>query len=1613
MKRSVIICAAAVCSCLLGGGLHAGVITLAPGNGVSTNVTERIVGANDVVVNEGATGGGIVTLANSYNSYTGATTLNCGTLVATALGGDAGSSLGLSSGLTLGAGTFRYAGADGGYLPISVESAFVSASTKSTVLDVQSDLVVTTNWTQKYGTFIKTGPGTVTFRGKYNFFGAASGTQVATSDDRTHRLALNANGDAPTTGVRGGFVLAEGKMVIEGDDSTTNYFNSSTSYGAIGTWTAADGEQEKSAVLEIRGGYNIMPRACWLAYHNGTAATGGDNVSSGLRVTGGYLRIGMPDVPVSGNETIFVGGQTSPNGPQRSNPFIEVTGGTLNVGKNLQLGNQGGVNTRVSVSGDGRLIIGQNVGNVYSATTTTSTNSVTVSENGVLEAQCIQMLNNSVGSQCDVRLLDNALYAWTVTNKPAFNKESSNKGVMNVLIDGGTVSNSFKATKAHEVAIFHANTDRVAIGTRGATFVNGADSTAQYIFGLRVPFVATNTVEGMERQPVNLLAANEVGQKKTTYRFYSAFNWPYSVRLGPFAYIYVQSGAKFATDGKFIHCRAARLISNVDVLTFKDYQIGEVGDTVDDAATVFLSAGTHIVVTNSFRKASETTRLHVYMAKAGTGWTSGGSEFTTPGDYTVLVVPESSRADLERLASTATYAHANKCRSGFHVVDNGDGTLALKLCILSSASGATTTVTDFVDGAELGLGTLEYAGAGEETTGFTLNALGAAVLKTSAPLTVTEGVDTAVGALIKTGAADLRLEGSGSYSFAGAGVEWSATAADNEIGANGESPVAGYKGLSVREGRVVVGRQPDDAPTVTVSALSVGSNPAETDIPAELIVSNGIVKVYGEARLSPAQGKQNRIELSGGTLSVDSTFRPGNMPGMDDVAGATPGLLVVNDGGHLVLNGTGGLYNGDMGEMELILNEGGVVSAYSNFQGTKESVPYRGTLRFNGGVYSYAVPDLAPYLRYVNVFVGAKGAVFDGEERFANGGIPTANYLHIAGTWAKDPSLGGEPDGGITFRGRAFFYFGGAFTSSIEGPVVVQDQAQLMSIRSAASGMSVSVKPGCGIRSYQNSANYVSMFKDLALGEAGTPGHVRLEIRGLSDARSIYSIVVSNEFATLSPVCFSGRSTYGDLVPSFTTGTYTALVYRAESDANVDLAKFYLDPELSNRTATFSKADISGGAYAGWKAIVVNVAEGSGAAAPVDTSGYARWTATAAGGGWSSPGNWENGVLPDASHLAVFGAPGAAGVAVNLDVEPALEKLYIEGSDAGKGYAFGGSRPLGFDGGAFGSALLEIAGGSHAFTAPLKIDRLLTMNAAAGSTVEIAATTGGGTLKLNASGDAKTGKVVVGGVGGALAGGFGRTEVDDISFARESGKLMLGSGTLAYTGATPADDVHLALAPNLANANTAVVFENAADVRVTEVTGGASCALIKTGAGDLSIGGTLSAEFKGTVARANASSDLIADSGNAPTTGFRGLNAAEGTIAIGAVGDAANAPSVKSDNISIGLVCSPVSLGAPVELVMNNGTLAITSHLLLGNFMTWQSGVADVRYVQNGGTASAANVYIGYAGSGDATQAVNGEFTLNDGEFSVSGTLYASHGRRKFETQANNAVTINGGVMNV
>ena len=171
MKVHIVVGISAMCASIGIGGLFAGTVTINPGNGVATNVTQRITGETDVVVNSGATGGGIVTL-NPYNAYTGTTTLNSGTLIATALGGDVGSSIGLAGDLVLGAGTFRYAGADGATVSQAISSTV--SSTTATVFDTPNDLTLSGGYTQTDGAFIKTGAGTLTVAAGDNRFDAST-----------------------------------------------------------------------------------------------------------------------------------------------------------------------------------------------------------------------------------------------------------------------------------------------------------------------------------------------------------------------------------------------------------------------------------------------------------------------------------------------------------------------------------------------------------------------------------------------------------------------------------------------------------------------------------------------------------------------------------------------------------------------------------------------------------------------------------------------------------------------------------------------------------------------------------------------------------------------------------------------------------------------------------------------------------------------------------------------------------------------------------------------------------------------------------------------------------------------------------------------------------------------------------------------------------------------------------------------------------------------------------------------------------------------------------------------------------------------------------------------
>ena len=96
----------------------AGTLTFAPGDGQTTNVTEMIGGTFDALqINSGSSGGGIVNLLNPLSYFSGAPTVDCGTLSVkdlrpigqpSALGRGAPGDV-----ITVKDGTFRYDGAPG------------------------------------------------------------------------------------------------------------------------------------------------------------------------------------------------------------------------------------------------------------------------------------------------------------------------------------------------------------------------------------------------------------------------------------------------------------------------------------------------------------------------------------------------------------------------------------------------------------------------------------------------------------------------------------------------------------------------------------------------------------------------------------------------------------------------------------------------------------------------------------------------------------------------------------------------------------------------------------------------------------------------------------------------------------------------------------------------------------------------------------------------------------------------------------------------------------------------------------------------------------------------------------------------------------------------------------------------------------------------------------------------------------------------------------------------------------------------------------------------------------------------------------------------------------
>ncbi len=670
-------------------GLAAATVTINPGNGVETNVTTRFTGATDLVINSGTTGGGIVTLANPLSTHVGQTTVNSGTLVVP--DGDIAkgrSSIGASGPIVLGAGTLRASGVLGAV----VTNTYAAKSALATVLDVQDELHITNDFVQKTGCFIKTGPGTVYFSGANNRFGYDPNVANANVRDNSTNLMLNANGDAPTKGIRGNVVIAEGTMVIEGG---YNYFNANQ--GSIGTWTTNEGT-EKSAVLEFRGGTNILNKCFYPGYFNGFAGTtGGPDVRSGIRVTGGVVSNGV--VWGSSGDTIFMGsGETLPAGKTYDTyPFIEVLGGHFAMAKNLQLGNQAGVNSSFTVAGDGVVTMGQYVGVGYKSGP--SVCDVTVADRGNLSSMYIAILSSAGASTLDVTIKDEAkvnvqylgssganstmnvnLLGGTLTTTAGIPfQRNKNTAKVNLLLDGGTLVNGYNTKQVMTNIVSTLNSVRV--GTRGFTFA-GAKNTNQHQKDgyFQKSIVYTNTHPDEVRQPIDFKSPDNDHRSYYTFAQNCTIDAP--VRVWPYTYLLLDKGADIVGGNSLSLGNSSRLRLKGGNHTVDTVSFGFTG-SAGGYNTLMIASNTTLTVTREVLHPGS-AHINLYFYNENLGEISGGA---LPGTYTLITAPAASYDVLAALAGTCTFANQSTgkitaCRFQA-VIENGQA--KLQLVILSSS----------------------------------------------------------------------------------------------------------------------------------------------------------------------------------------------------------------------------------------------------------------------------------------------------------------------------------------------------------------------------------------------------------------------------------------------------------------------------------------------------------------------------------------------------------------------------------------------------------------------------------------------------------------------------------------------------------------------------------------------------------------------------------------------------------------------------------------------------------------------------------------------------------------------------------------------------------------
>ena len=257
------------------------------------------------------------------------------------------------------------------------------------------------------------------------------------------------------------------------------------------------------------------------------------------------------------------------------------------------------------------------------------------------------------------------------------------------------------------------------------------------------------------------------------------------------------------------------------------------------------------------------------------------------------------------------------------------------------------------------------------------------------------------------------------------------------------------------------------------------------------------------------------------------------------------------------------------------------------------------------------------------------------------------------------------------------------------------------------------------------------------------------------------------------------------------------------------------------------------------------------------------------------------------------------------------------------------------------------------------------------------------------SGTVELGDLTGFGAGGTLTAFGGFTRVADLSFMQSETNLVLGHGTLVYTGPS-AEIPGLTVDTQTGRSSVLSIAETNTTLTIRSMNAFRG-SLSKLGPGTLHMAGTGEIMLPHE-AKDNGNYNGMTADGIGPGTGFRYFNVNEGKLEIGTVGDPTDAPTVVSTgDFSVGSQSHRVGQGIQTtgELVMNNGLLTISSILYLGYYSGRYADCPDIvthpTITQNGGEIAYTTLRMGH-GNASNYQTASPNLFIHAGTNTCRGT---------------------------